>query len=321
MKTALILETKSSGSKFKNGSTIRQKLIEQILQKEGYSTFKYSEKISNIGGSWDVIVTFSPRRIGLVNKLSNNQSRVWMDFCDSWVYSRFSWTTGPRLVLIGLVDLFFVISKRRHFEDCLITYISLYDMEKDRRLLKFLRVFRVEILGNAQKSTKISSGYSGERRLVFVGDGKYFPNLLAVLELSLLIMPRLVKKIPHKKIYLLGGGWANWISYLPNLSFVGFTNESLMYTEIDVHLAPLRQRAGVKNKVAIPLSLGIPVVAYRQALNGIGSSDNLFVANSVRDFEGQIIKALKNGKTDLSKASLAQSSHELNPNILNWIRN
>jgi hypothetical protein len=320
MKSALILGTESSRTKFKNGGMIRQRTIEKILQNEGFRIEVYSENLPNSAGPWDVIVVFSPRRIGLVKKLSKDKSRVWLDFCDSWVYSRFSWTTGPRLFLIGLADAFFLISRRKQFRDCLITYISLYDQEKDRLLLKFLGISRSEVLGNAQEPIKISPQYSFQRRLVFSGDGKYFPNLLAVIELSLLIMPKLAKKIPHKKVNLYGSGWANWVSFLPNLSIVGFTNESLMYSEADVHLAPMRQRAGVKNKIAIPLSLGISVIAYSKAINGVRSSKNLFVASSVKEFAGLIFEVLEKEKLNLSNLFIGEDNHEVNSNIVDWIR-
>lgn len=321
MKRALILGTKSSRSKLKNGGTIRQRTIEQILQNEGFCIDVYSDELPKSAGPWDVIVAFSPRKVGLVDKLASDDTRKWLDMCDSWVYSRFSWTTGPRLLLIGLIDAFFMISKRQHFSDCLITYISLYDQRKDRRLHNFLGVSRLAIFGNAQENTKLSPLFSAERRMVFSGDGKYFPNVLAVLELSLVIIPKLAKKLPKRKVNLYGDGWANWISFLPNISLMGFANESSMYSKTDVHLAPMRQRAGVKNKIAIPLSLGIPVIAYSQAINGVISSENLFVANSVREFADLIFEVLENGESIYSKSINGEVNQALNSNLLDWIRN
>jgi hypothetical protein len=49
-------------------------------------------------------------------------------------------------------------------------------------------------------------------------------------------------------------------------------------------LAPLRQRSGVKNKIVMPLTLGLPVIAYKRSLNGVPKSPSLFSADSISEF-------------------------------------
>jgi hypothetical protein len=154
----------------------------------------------------------------------------------------------------------------------------------DKFLHRFIGVNRPLVLENCWETPQFEISKKSEKRLVFIGDGGYFPNVLAALELSLLIAPRISKVKEMRTVHIYGYGWPRWISNFPNLRFHGYQDAKLLYLSGDIHLAPLRQRSGVKNKIVMPLTLGLPVIAYKRSLNGVPKSPSLFSADSISEF-------------------------------------
>jgi hypothetical protein len=283
-KKSSILDTKSSSSRFTNGGLIRRQSIERVLRFEGYKVEIYKPRNDYAEASWDLIVVLGPKNIGQAFKLAATNTKVWIDFCDSWVYQRFSWTTGPRLFFVGLVEIIFILWNRNRFKSILVTYISNVDLIMDKFLHRFIGVNRPLVLENCWETPQFEISKKSEKRLVFIGDGGYFPNVLAALELSLLIAPRISKVKEMRTVHIYGYGWPRWISNFPNLRFHGYQDAKLLYLSGDIHLAPLRQRSGVKNKIVMPLTLGLPVIAYKRSLNGVPKSPSLFSADSISEF-------------------------------------
>lgn len=296
MKKALILDSNSSSSEFKNGGSIRQKTIESILMQQGYEIHYFRSVELSKDISWDLIVVISLQKFRLVRKFRKKDSKIWIDLCDSWIYSRFSLTTGPRLFFIGLFEILVLLSNRKTLSDSLVTYISQLDLQMDRSLLDLLSIKQTRILRNDLHISQFRLNPSTKKRLVFLGDGNYFPNVLAVLELSLRYGPLLKKYRITEPIQVFGGNWSKWLELLPNICINRYVNEDDLYSFGDIHLAPMRQKAGIKNKIEIPRSLGLPVVAYTQSLNGITKSDNLYPCASKLDFLLSLVDLFLDGK-------------------------
>jgi hypothetical protein len=319
LKKALIIESKSSSSQFKNGGTIRQKTIESVLRFEGYEvnylkSGNFSEKTS-----WDVIVILSLRNFYLARKVKKSNTKIWLDLCDSWVYSRFSLTTGPRLFFIGLFEIMVLLTYRSVFSSCLVTYISPLDIKLDRNFLRLLLVKQVSVLRNNFNLGNVRLNPSSKKRLVFFGDGNYFPNVLAALELSLRISRSFKKYKISEPIQIYGGNWPKWIGLLPNIQLKGFQAEDDLYSLGDIHLAPMRQKAGIKNKIEIPISLGLPVVAFAQSINGIPESPNLYSCSSKRAFLISISRAFENQNNMSSDSINVGSRFNVDSVIVEWL--
>ncbi len=66
-----------------------------------------------------------------------------------------------------------------------------------------------------------------------------------------------------------------------------------MYFENDIHLAPIVDGAGVKNKVLIPYLLGITVLTTEEGANGLEPKSNL-VVTAIEDFRTKLDDILEN---------------------------
>ena len=319
MKKALIIESKSSSSQFKNGGTIRQKTIESVLRFEGYEVNYLKSSNLSCETSWDVIVILSLRKFYLARKVKKSNTKIWLDLCDSWVYSRFSLTTGPRLFFIGLFEIAVLLTNRSVFSNCFVTYISPLDIKLDRNFLRILLVKQVSVLRNNWNLGNIRLNPTSKKRLVFLGEGNYFPNVLAALELSLRFSTSFKKYKISEPVQIFGGNWPKWVGLLPNIQLKGFKAEEDLYFLGDIHLAPMRQKAGIKNKIEIPISLGLPVVAFTQSINGIPKSPNLYSCSSKRDFLTSISKAFNNEKIMLSDSMEVDSRFNVDNVIVEWL--
>jgi len=319
MRKALIIGSNSSSSEFKNGGTIRQSTIVNFLQFEGFEVSYLGDIEAPGKTSWDVIVILSLRKIHCARKIKSTKSKIWLDLCDSWIYSRFSMSTGPRLFLIGLFECLTLIINRRDVSSFLVTYISTLDFELDKTLLRFLNIKNVRILTNNWGARKIRLNTSTSKRLVFLGNGNYFPNLLAVMELALVIGPALKRNKFMEPFQIFGSNWPKWIDFLPNIQLRGFKFEEDLYFTQDIHLAPLRQKAGIKNKIMIPLNLGLPVVAYLQSTNGISDVPNLYSCKSQQDFSFTLLEIFHNGSSQPEYVEENPSQNETDTSIVEWL--
>jgi hypothetical protein len=319
LKKALIIESKSSSSQFKNGGTIRQKTIESVLRFEGYEVYYLKSGNLSEETSWDVIVILSLKNFYLARRVKKSKTKIWLDLCDSWVYSRFSLTTGPRLFFIGLFEILVLIKNWTVFSSCLVTYISPLDINLDRNFLRLLLIKQVSVLRNNLNLGNIRLNPSSKKRLVFLGDGNYFPNVLAALELSLRLSKSFKKYKISGPIHIYGGNWPKWVGLLPNIQLQGFQAEDNLYSEGDIHLAPMRQKAGIKNKIEIPISLGLPVVAFSQSVNGIPKSANLYSCSSIRAFLISISRAVENQNNMSSDSIDAGNRFNIDHVITEWL--
>jgi hypothetical protein len=122
-----------------------------------------------------------------------------------------------------------------------------------------------------------------------VGDGAYEPNSDALDFLN-----KLGESL-QEKILVIGRGYESGKVH-SYCEFIGYLSENEIYKTKDIHLAPIRIGAGIKTKVALPLFLGMRVVAFTRATNGLKPSYNLYTADSIEEFTKEIIK-LRGDKT------------------------
>ena len=118
---------------------------------------------------------------------------------------------------------------------------------------------------------------------------------------------------------MIGSGWPKWVKFLPNLFFNGYQEESNIYSQLDIHLAPMRQRAGIKNKIVLPLTAGLPVVAYKSGVNGIDNCDNLFISDSISGFISILSSIINQNHFNLYIDNKIDVKFEVKQNISNWL--
>ncbi len=135
------------------------------------------------------------------------------------------------------------------------------------------------------------------RSLIFVGWGKYHPNVDAVLYFSSEILPLILKQVPQARFQVIGGGYPDEVLQLHGgaIEILGYVPETAPYLRrAHVSVAPLRYGSGVKGKIGEALSHGLPVVTTSVGLEGFGLTPghNVLVGNAAQEFADQAISLL-----------------------------
>ncbi len=270
--TALIVTNDIGLNGLESGASLRIETLQSLIEGLGLQVEKVSLRnfIDSPDKHYKLIVLTPFTAVRVSKKARKNSNILWLDHCDSWIQTRFSRLyNGELKQIVALMrDVYYLISKPKYEVQ---TFISL----RDSRILRRRTALNTYIVPNVIKNYKLDPSY--DPRLVFIGDGKYKPNQSAVnyLESILKFLPK------GTYIHVFGRGYKK--SH-PNIVFHGYAPSAELYRQGDVHLAPIFYGAGIKNKVAIPLSLGLPVVTTQQGANGINPCSGLYVENKPEKF-------------------------------------
>jgi hypothetical protein len=92
-----------------------------------------------------------------------------------------------------------------------------------------------------------------------------------------------------------------------------------MYFENDIHLAPLESGAGLKLKVAVPLTNGLRVISTPEGANGFRQNSNLFFAADEKSFASRILElsGVFNSNEGLAESSIYEDDGS--EQILVWV--
>lgn len=135
--------------------------------------------------------------------------------------------------------------------------------------------------------------------LVFVGWGKYDPNVDAVLYFARDVLPLILASAPHAKFKVIGSGYPEEVLALNGgaIEILGFVPETAPYLKSGhISVAPLRFGSGVKGKIGEALAHGIPVVTTSIGLEGFGLTpgENVLVGDTPAAFAEQVVNLLEN---------------------------
>ncbi len=154
---------------------------------------------------------------------------------------------------------------------------------------------QVHIISNIHKLYGSDKPFSERKDLLFVGSFQHLPNVDAVNYFMDEIYPLIRRELSRVKIYIIGND--------PQESIRSFCSEDVIVTDYvpdlgpyfnncRLSIAPLRFGAGVKGKVLMSMSYGVPVVASSIAAEGLYLSDgkDLLVADSPSGFCDAVVK-------------------------------
>jgi glycosyltransferase involved in cell wall biosynthesis len=138
----------------------------------------------------------------------------------------------------------------------------------------------VSLVSNIHEVYGRSAGYAGRRDLLFVGGSGHPPNADAMRWMAGEILPALRSVDPAVRIFIAGDvpdaerkllevAGLNMLGRVPDL-------HALM-TSCLASLAPLRFGAGVKGKINMAMSHGLPVIGTSIAVEGMRLTDGLDV--------------------------------------------
>lgn len=138
--------------------------------------------------------------------------------------------------------------------------------------------------------------HAARKGIVFIGSFQHPPNVDGVLWYAREVMPRLRQRLPGVPTYIVGSKVPATIKALAADDFVvtGFVKDIGPYfTGCRVSVSPLRYGAGVKGKVNLAMSYGLPVVATSTSVEGMYLTPgvDVLVADDAETFAAAIAEA------------------------------
>ncbi len=154
---------------------------------------------------------------------------------------------------------------------------------------------RVEVLSNVHEVHGCRAPFDARRDLVFVGGFQHPPNTDAVTWFVRDVFPLVRAKLPDCKFHVIGSKVPPSITALADEHVIvhGYVEDIAPYMDgCRVSVAPLRYGAGVKGKVNMAMSYGLPVVATPIAVEGmhVESGEDVLVAADAQAFADAVIR-------------------------------
>lgn len=154
---------------------------------------------------------------------------------------------------------------------------------------------RVEVLSNVHEVYGCRRPFGDRRDLVFVGGFQHPPNTDAVTWFVREVFPHVRAALPDVRVHVIGSRVPESIRALADDQVIvhGFVEDILPYMDgCRVSIAPLRYGAGVKGKVNMAMSCGLPVVATSAAVEGmhVRGGEDVLVADEPAAFAAAIVR-------------------------------
>jgi GT2 family glycosyltransferase/glycosyltransferase involved in cell wall biosynthesis len=154
----------------------------------------------------------------------------------------------------------------------------------------------VLVLSNIHEAMPEGKPHAQREGLVFIGGFQHPPNTDAVLWYAREILPRVRERLPGVPTYIVGSSVPATVKALAADDFVvtGYVKDIDPYfTGCRVSISPLRYGAGVKGKVNLAMSYGLPVVATSPSVEGmyLVPGEDVLVADEPQAFADAIVQA------------------------------
>lgn len=138
--------------------------------------------------------------------------------------------------------------------------------------------------------------FEARKDICFVGGFQHTPNIDAVTFFVKEVLPLVNKALPDVVFKIIGSKPPAQLDALPsdNVEVLGFVQDlEPIWSSIRLSVAPLRFGAGVKGKVCMSLSYGVPVVCTPIAAEGMGLQDgkDVLIGATAEELAKQIIRA------------------------------
>ncbi|HVF64011.1 MAG TPA: glycosyltransferase [Casimicrobiaceae bacterium] len=153
----------------------------------------------------------------------------------------------------------------------------------------------VRLLSNIHDAMPGGKPFEVREGLVFIGGFQHPPNTDAVLWYARDVLPLVRKRLPNVKTYIVGSRAPSTIRALAADDFIvtGYVRDvAPFFTGCRLSIAPLRYGAGVKGKVNLAMSYGLPVVATTAAVEGMHlvPGDDVMLADDAHSFADAIAR-------------------------------
>lgn len=138
-----------------------------------------------------------------------------------------------------------------------------------------------------------------EKKIIFLGNMRTFPNQDAALYFAEKIFPVIRAQIPDLFFWILGVYPTKHIlalNKLPNVKITGFVQDIREHIWSSIAtVSPIRVGAGVQNKILESMALGTPVITTPIGNEGINAKDKeeIFIANNSNDYKNILLKLIE----------------------------
>jgi GT2 family glycosyltransferase/glycosyltransferase involved in cell wall biosynthesis len=154
---------------------------------------------------------------------------------------------------------------------------------------------RVEVLSNVHEVYGCRKPFGERRDLVFVGGFQHPPNTDAVTWFVHAVFPLIRAALPELVFHVIGSKVPDAVRALADehVQVHGYVEDITPYMDgCRISVAPLRYGAGVKGKVNMAMSYGLPVVATTMAVEGmhVHSGDEVLVADAAAAFAAEVVR-------------------------------
>ncbi|RDD80627.1 glycosyltransferase [Dyella tabacisoli] len=178
-------------------------------------------------------------------------------------------------------------------EQCDVTFVV--SPHEQALLVAELPHSRVELLSNIHDIHGRGRPYSGRKDLVFIGGYGHPPNADAIRWIASDILPRLREAIPDIQLHILGDlpDTVRPSLVTPGLQLHGRVADLAPWLDgCLASVAPLRFGAGVKGKINMAMSYGVPVIATSIAVEGmhLNDGDSVLVADDAGAFVAAVLR-------------------------------
>jgi hypothetical protein len=257
----------------------------EILERRDFLRMDIEKKVFEVG----VVVSFT--NLFAVHKLSKCSNFIWLDSVDSIAHTRLlglgryrisSYLKGAKEIILAI----FISSKIN-----LVTYISKRDRNWD--LLLFKKVPKLIFPNN--RIIFEDDFEDNALEVFFIGDTKYNSNRKAISKICKIA--KKLDKVRATKFTIVTGTntSSRRTKHFRNGSKLEFAHSRALekiYHQNAIHLVPIWNSVGIKNKVVEPASIGIPVIAGKGSFNGLKMYSHMHSVRNTNDMVETLHKVL-----------------------------
>ena len=204
-----------------------------------------------------------------------------------------------------------------------------YEQSIIKKFDKIIVISNIDKKALSEKAIVIENGINqkiklpkkdNSSNLIFVGNMEYPPNIDGIIWFVKKIFPKIKKKFPKMKFYIVGKNPPKKIKKIANNNIIvtGFVKSLDPYfVKCSIAVAPLRTGSGLQNKILEYMLYKTPVVATRIANEGVGAKPNkeIIIANNANEYINQIAFLLKNRKV---KENIINNAYKFVQKKFNW---
>ncbi|NDP42106.1 MAG: glycosyltransferase [Aromatoleum sp.] len=157
---------------------------------------------------------------------------------------------------------------------------------------------RVMIVSNIHEPNTAGRPFAEREGLLFIGGFQHAPNADAVLWYAREVLPLLRERLPGVTTTIIGSDVPESVRALcaPDFVVTGYVPDvDPFFTGARVSIAPLRYGAGVKGKVNLAMSYGLPVVATTAAMEGmhLNPEEDVLIADDAGAFAEAVVRVYR----------------------------